>query len=409
MDQQVNRRALVVSDQQPLLAVMQKSYAKPQNGWHVTCVTGIQRALEILAIETFDVILADLHLTGMNGADLLNEVMHRRPCMLRFLMTGKEDEEFVRDHAGLPHQFLTKPPTLPALPGAIQRVLELDASLTNRHLRQLISKLDRLPSVPSIYVEIVDRLQDPEVSMDEIGAVVGRDIGMTAKILKVVNSATFGLRRQISTPAEAVNYLGVEVVKSLVLTVQVFSHYEHIRQGGFPFEATWEHSMMVGTAARALIRAEDGDRAVAEEAFVGGLLHDSGKLVLAANFPEHYDEIMRLVAKQGVTMQEGEYQFFQADHADVGGYLLSSWGLPVTLVDAVAHHHRPARAKSDPLTPLGAVFLANELVQEPRPLRRQDPPSGRLGAALAVFGQVERLNDWRDAVESALPRLKAAA
>lgn len=405
MELNTRRSVLMVSDDQPLLATLKKSFENHPGGWTMSFALGSRQALEALALRSFDVILAEIRLTGMNGAELLNEVMHRQPCVLRFLLAGKTDEELTVQYAGLPHQYLLKPDDAESLKAVLRRVLELESSLSNRRLRQLVPKLDRLPSLPALYVEMVNRLRDPEVSVDEIGAVISRDIGMTAKILKLVNSAVFGLRRQIATPAEAVHYLGVESVKSLVLTVQVFSQFDAAKECGLPIESIWEHSLAVGTVARTIARLEGGDREVAEEAFVGGLLHDSGKLVLAANFPEHYEEILRQVKEHGATHLDGERQFFQADHADIGGYLLGLWGLPGPLVDAVAHHHRPARAQSQDITPLGAVCLANELVHEPSASQSDAPPSGRLASVLAACGRAERLPVWREAVGRELPKL----
>lgn len=408
MELNTRRSVLMVTDDERLLTALKKSFERQPTGWTLSFALGSRQALESLALQSFDVILADIRLTGMNGAELLNEVMHRQPCVLRYLLAGKDDEALTMQYSGQPHQYLVKPDDVESLKSAMCRVLELESSLSNRRLRQLVPKLDRLPSVPALYVEIVNRLQDPEVSVDDIGAIISRDIGMTAKILKLVNSAVFGLRRQIATPAEAVHYLGVESVKSLVLTVQVFTQFDRARECGFPIESVWEHSVSVATAARSLARIEGADRTLAEEAFVGGLLHDSGKLVLAANFPEHYEEILRQVREHGATLLDGERQFFQADHADIGGYLLGLWGLPGPLVDAVTHHHRPARAQVGEITPLGAVCLANELVQEPRPIRPDDPPSGRLASVLAAYGQAERLNIWREAVARVLPELQTA-
>ena len=408
MELNTTHRVLMVTDDQRLLATLRTSFNAQNDGWEMAFAQGSREALEAVNSRHFDVVLAELCLAGMNGAELLNEVMQRQPCVLRFLLAGKADADLTLQCSGLPHQYLVKPDDAEGLKTVVRRVLELESSLTNRRLRQLISKLDRLPSVPALYVEIVERLQDPEVCIDDIGAIIAKDIGMTAKILKLVNSAVFGLRRQIGTPAEAVNYLGVEAVKSLVLTLQVFSQFDHVRQCGFPVEAVWEHSVNTGMAARAIARVEGGDRALGEESFVAGLLHDSGKLVLASNFPEHYEEILRQMHEHGATLLEGERQFFQADHADIGGYLLGLWGLPGALVDAVAHHHRPARAQSPTITPLGAVCLANELVQEPRPAHPNDPPAGRLASVLAAYGQADRLPAWREAVFAVLPELKPA-
>ncbi len=396
-------RVLLVTQDNRLRVSLRPASPPPGSPWEIAFADTGPEALAALAAQPCDAVFADLCLPGMRGADLLNEVQLRHPSALRFLLASPAEQPLPPEYASLPHQCLVKPDDAEALKTILHRVLVLEATLINPRLRVLLSKIDRLPSIPTLYLEIVESLQDPEVSVDDIGAIVSRDLAMTANILRLVNSALFGLRRQIVTPAEAVSYLGVEAVKSLVLTLQVFAQFDHARHCGFPIETLWDHSLAVGLAARALLRAEGAPRTQSEEGFVAGLLHDSGKLVLASNFPDHYEEIVRQLREHGTTLLEGERQFFQADHADVGGYLFGLWGLPASLVEAVGHHHHPARAQAPSLTPLGAVCLANELVQEPPPAQPSDPPCGRLASVLATFGHAHRLPAWREAVAAVLP------
>src|SRR5258708_37371860 len=126
---------------------------------------------------------------------------------------------------GATHQCLCKPCDPDSLKHTLLRAAALEASLDSDRLRQLVSRMDRLPSIPSAYSEIVEKLQDPDTSLDEVGAIIARDLGMTANILKLVNSAFFGLPRQISSPAEAGAYLGVETLTALALSIPAFSHF----------------------------------------------------------------------------------------------------------------------------------------------------------------------------------------
>src|SRR6185503_18186305 len=106
-------------------------------------------------------------------------------------------------------------------------------------------------------------LQDPEITMEAVGRIIERDIAMTAQILKLVNSAFFGLRRQVSSPAEAANYLGLDTLRSLVLSVNAFSQFDTLKMEGFSIAALWAHSLETGAAARTIAQMEDADRKLA--------------------------------------------------------------------------------------------------------------------------------------------------
>ena len=238
------------------------------------------------------------------------------------------------------------------------RAAALEASLDNDRLKQLVSRMDRLPSIPSVYSEIVEKLQQREVRLEEIGAVIAKDIGMTANILKLVNSAFFGLRRQMVDPAEAVTYLGLETVKTLVLSIHAFSQFEGVEMEGFSLSSLWQHSLQTAALARAIAGAEQAEGKLRDESFVAGMLHDAGKVVLAANFAPQYVEAMRLARTNNLELLAAEEQVFGANHAAVGGYLLGLWGLPVPVVEAIALHHNPARSLNRTFSPLTAVHVA---------------------------------------------------
>jgi response regulator RpfG family c-di-GMP phosphodiesterase len=162
---------------------------------------------------------------GMNGAVLLGEVMKRFPRTIRLILSGHADQELILKCVGSTHQYLTKPCEPDALRAAVRRATELENSLQDQNLRQLISQMDRLPSIPSLYIEIVELLRDPDVGIQEVAEIIAKDMGMTAKILKLVNSSFFGLHRRLSSAAEAASYLGLDSIKSLVLSINAPSAY----------------------------------------------------------------------------------------------------------------------------------------------------------------------------------------
>jgi putative nucleotidyltransferase with HDIG domain len=216
--------------------------------------------------------------------------------------------------------------------------------------------------LPALYTDIMRCLQSPNASLEDVGELIARDLGMTAKVLKLVNSAFFGLPRQIASPSEAVLYLGMENVKSLVLAAQTFGQFQEINVPGFDAAALWQHSLEVATAAQKIARQQHAKSIVTEQAFVAGLLHDVGKLILAINLRDQYTAIApgEPSADRRVWMIERE--ILGASHADVGAYLLGLWGLPPPVVEAIALHHQPVPNEEAEFTPLTAVYVANILL-----------------------------------------------
>jgi HD-like signal output (HDOD) protein len=204
-------------------------------------------------------------------------------------------------------------------------------------------------------------LKSEDPSLERAGEIVAKDIGLTTKILTLVNSAFFGLGRPIAHPSEAAVFLGTETLRALVLSLQVFSQFSQVQLKEFSVENLWKHSWATGVLARRLCEFEEADRATTDEAFIAGLLHDVGKLVLASNHPAQLEENIRQARQKRLTLWEQEYQAYNASHAELGGYLLGEWGLASGVVEAVAFHHRPVHARCQKFSALTAVHAANTL------------------------------------------------
>jgi HD-like signal output (HDOD) protein len=214
--------------------------------------------------------------------------------------------------------------------------------------------------------------------------------------LKLANSAFFGLGREISSISEGVTYLGTETIKSLILFSNAFSQPENSKLQGFAAESLWRHSLEAANAAKAIAICEGAERKMVDEAYVSGLLHDVGKLVLALNLPEPYQEAINLAQREKIPLCMAERKVFSADHADVGGYLLGLWGLPVPVVEAIAFHHRPAVAVEKRFSPLTALHAGNILASSEHPVIADIPPSEMDESYLAALGLGRRIESWRN-------------
>jgi HD-like signal output (HDOD) protein len=389
------KRILFVDDEPMILQGLQRLLRPMRAEWDLSFVGSGAEALALMAQTPVDVVVSDMRMPGMNGAELLNEVLKRYPRTIRLVLSGHADQDLLQKCVGSTHQYLVKPCDPEALKSTLLRAAALESSLQNESLRKLLTQMDHLPSIPSVYTEIVEKLRDLDTDLNEIGAAIARDLGMTARILKLVNSVFFGLHRQVEGPAEAVAYLGLETVKSLVLSVHAFSQFEGVQVEGFSLQQLWRHSMETAATAKAIAGAQGAERNVRDDSFVAGMLHDVGKLVLACNFPERYRDAVRRAREQPCELWVAEQEVFGANHATAGGYLMGLWGLPVPVAEAITLHHHPEKCPSPVFNPLTAVHGANILVHELPPGGREILPPAVNAAYLARLGLADRLDHWR--------------
>ncbi len=206
---------------------------------------------------------------------------------------------------------------------------------------KILREMDDLPPLPSGAARVLAMVGDPRTELDDLVSVVGGDIALSARVLKLANSAYYGFPRQVATLREAIVIMGMNTLKELVITVW---SYEMGRRPlpGYALDggALWRHSLLCGAAARQL--AKQVRFPTPEEAYVAGLLHDFGKLVLAQYVGQEYQDLLENVEKGGTSFVEAERRVFGIDHAQLGGQLALKWNLPLNLAEAIANHHQPA-------------------------------------------------------------------
>jgi len=390
-------RVLLADDQPEVLARFRNLLRSAGHGWEVSFAGTGEEALDLLASRPYDVVVADLNMLGADGTQLLQSVMARHPSTVRIALSNEDKGKEVLAAIGPAHQHLPKSCDLKTLMAVLRRAHDLRDLLDNRVLRQVVSQMIMLPTLPSLYYEILSAMRSPNVSTFRIGQIISRDVGMSAKILQLVNSAFFGLREHVSSPSHAAALVGLEAVKVLVLSIHVFSQFEQARFIGLSLKALWRHSTRVSAFARRIAQMERPGAKLIDEALMGGLLHDVGKLVLAANFPREYRSAVSLANGNCYTDQiEAERAVFSATHAEVGAYLLGLWGLPEPIVLATAHHHSPVDHPDKVFTPLTAVYVANILEHNSRsPRMRRGMPEVD-SAYLEKLGLLDRLSIWRE-------------
>jgi HD-like signal output (HDOD) protein/ActR/RegA family two-component response regulator len=395
----MKKRILFVDDEPMVLQGIQRLLRSMRQEWEMDFAEGGEQAKERLATTVYDVVVTDMVMPGIDGAELLDHVRQLSPKTIRLVLSGHAEQHLAMKCVGIAHQYLSKPCDAGMLKSTVERVIDPHVCLRSEQVMTLVSGLKHLPSIPVTYSKIVQVLGDPNASMDEVGALIAGDMAMTAKVLQIVNSSFFGLARQVSRPTEAAAYLGLDTLKALVLATSVFHQFSAKMPKSFSPMSISDHGQAVGAAARAIAQAEDAPRLVADEALVSGLLHDVGKLVLASSLP---DEFERVSGMDEPNVLAAEREVFGATHAEVGGYLLGLWGLPPSVIEAICFHHTPCESRTAAFSALTAVHAADHLIHEIETARSGGANSCVDLEYLAQLGLAERLPVWRAVVEETL-------
>ena len=304
------------------------------------------------------------------------------------------------------HHFLQKPLDAQTLASALSRADAINQYVRNDRIQSLVSRMRTLPSRPSLYLEVMRELRSPTASAATVGELVEKDLAISTKLIQVVNSAFYGLAQQVTDPAVGVLLLGLETTASLVLSIEAFARFDKVKPIYFSMDKVWKHSQSVAASAKKIAELLSNDQDVARNAFTAGLLHDIGKLALALNFEEQYQGALKLAEKQKLAAFEVEAQVFGETHAETGAYLLSVWGLPLPIVEAVARHHNPARSMDKVFSASTALHIAEQLEYSEDPARRGSrdiivdfdyPP------ALQISGRIEELKATSKSSFSRIP------
>ncbi len=362
------KRVLFVDDEPHVLAGLRRLLRDMRREWDMQFATSGEEALRRLDGEAFDVLVTDMRMPGIDGVGLLAEARDKHPAVVRIVLSGHTEPSAAMRSVPLAHRFLSKPCDPAELKDIIVRACALEDRLQHASLRRALGRLDALPAAPRTTADLNRLLATRDVSLDAVAAVIGQDPGVSAKLLQLVNSAFFGLSRRISSPSEAVAYLGLNVVRNLTAALETFQLFDGA--GDDAVGAHQAHSHDVADLAARLVAPN-----LASEAFGVALMHDVGYLVISRCLPAKARAIASRV-EDGETRTAAEHLELGATHADIGAYLLALWGLPHTIVEAVARHHDADMAPPAAIDCVHATFLAEALIGErpgTRPWREDTP------------------------------------
>ncbi len=356
-------RVLFVDDERDVLTGIRRMLRRFRSQWTMAFAESGEEALKLMAESPIDVIVTDMRMPGMNGEQLLAEVKKRFPGTVRIVLSGYADRASIMRSVGLVHQYLAKPCDPDRLIAMVQRACSLQNVISQESLKQVIAQVSTLPSPSGVYQELLTELQSPDASIRRVGQLISEDVGMTAKLLQIVNSSFFGIPRRIETPSHAATLLGLDTLRPLVLSAGIFSQFVASDIDGYSVDRMLDHCHLVARNAHQIAVAYGKDSESAQAAMLAGMLHDVGHLLFMAYMPVPFGESLALARADQIPLWRAEISVFGASHFDVGAYLLSLWGFPSSVVEAVAFHRQPAKHMSNSFAPLTAVHVAHSLAE----------------------------------------------
>jgi HD-like signal output (HDOD) protein len=353
------QRILFVDDDPAVLQGLRRMLHDQRGAWEMAFCGSGPEALAELDARPAQVVVTDMRMPGMDGAELLKLVRARHPEALRIVLSGQTDWDRAAQSVEDAHQFLLKPCEKERLKEAIQRSESVAAMVPDAALRSDIARLSCLPMLGPSARDLLAELDRPDASPKRAAALVERDPGLAAMALKMVHSAFFALPVRVERPSQAALLLGMDNLRGLLLGSEPMRRLE---QGSRALaEKTWQRGIDVAYEARRLAGVIKAGADVEAKAFTAGMLHEIGVLVLAGLRPA--------LARDWDQRHPGgwpggaeEKALFGADHAAAGAYLLALWGLPPVLFGPVAWHHDPQWGKKG--CPVLAVLHTAALGQD---------------------------------------------
>ena len=379
---------LFVDDEQDVLDGIRRTLRSRRRDWQMLFCTGPEAALAKLEAGPVDVIVSDMKMPFMDGAKLLTRVRELHPSAVRIVLSGEPGFDAALSTVPVAHRFLSKPCDPETLTHVIEGVCSLQSLQQDSRIKRLVGDVSCLPAVPRILSRLHDALNDPEIPLSTVASIISQDISLSAKVLQLVNSAFFGLPTTMTKIVDAVSYLGLKTVGGIVTSIAAFGQFQRAcRCPGISIEAEQAHALQVASIARSIAPS----RAEGEDAFTAGMLHDIGKLLLATQLADQYQEVLATARKEQRALVDVEAEMLGITHSEVGAYLLGLWGLPAPVVETVAARHNP-ELTTDQVGVVALLHAAHVLVREADSGGAEVPIDLDL---LERAGYAGRVDEWR--------------
>jgi HD-like signal output (HDOD) protein len=351
-------RILFVDDDPAIIEMLKKMVSKFEQDWSVQYALGGFAAVALLDSENYDVVVTDLNMPEINGVKILRFIQKKYPSVIRIVFSSSLTRDSVREVAAYTHRFIAKPCGVVKLGQAIENTLFIYRELDNRKVQKVLTKTGTLPSLPRVYDELMARIDDDDFSLKDAAKLIQSDIGMSTNILKQINLLG---KSNVTSIEQAVSMLGLNMIRAIALSTHIFSSMKSVEVPHFTLEDLVRHSMLTAEFAKEITIIETDDHEMAESAFMAGVLHDLGIILLVNNFSKKYGEVQNRIYKAARPIAEVERNLIGISHGEIGAHLLALWGFPRDILDAVAFHEDPLKRAQQSFSILTAVYVGSYL------------------------------------------------
>lgn len=410
---------LFVDDDVNILSGLRRRARRVHPEWNISFVTSGAQALSLCDEQSFDVVVSDMRMPGMDGADLLHQLQDKIPDTARIILSGYSEDDAILRTVGPAQRYLSKPCDDEVLFEALEQMLGIRSLLAKADIRSIVGGIDALASPPDTYTRLVQAFDDPKTGNDQIVAIVSSDIALTAEVLKMTNSAYFALPNKITSISHAVRMIGADTLKSLAIFIGLFKSFDGPDAVVGRMKTLCRRSQQMGIAAALIGEYEKLGKDACQLLPSVGMMSHIGSLILYLYYHARMDKVIARVEKEGISIVEAERDEFGAAHPEIGAYLLGLWGFPESLTNAVAHHHDPVAFNQTEMNELTALYAAQHLTRE---LSAQHRPQDGAGdgdadtpdapnakpestidiAYLEKIGKADSLPAWRKIVATVL-------
>jgi HD-like signal output (HDOD) protein len=382
----------VVDDQVPVMetAVLIMRSIDPQ--WEVSGFKDPLQALAAVQAKAPDLILTDQVMPEMLGGQLLEQVRTISPTTIRIIMSGY----VALNKRALPtsaHQYIAKPFDTIKLREMVRRSFAAQERMADKGLQTLVTSLRSIPSLPQAHHALLRELEDNRNATANIARLVGEDAGLSLKVLQLANSPLFGQDYLIDSPFDAVMCLGTDMITAVVLSQSLFQHYESQGMGEINPRQVWSHCWQTAYLAQHICREMRLSRISGEEAFLAGLMHETGRFILADNFPDQFQAACHKARQMKSPLVPRLREAFQASPAQISAYVLELWGMPAGIIAAISQMDSPVRGQFNGFSLAAALYIGDSIAS------RQMPPDALAAeewdeAYLKAVGCLESIPVW---------------
>lgn len=389
-------RILFVDDEAHVLKGLRRSLLEMEPQFDIAFCDSAAAALDALDRQPADVVVSDMRMPRMDGAQLLDEVRRRHPATIRVILSGYAEAETILKTVAVAHVYLAKPCEPRILLDSILRPLALRRMFADPGLLAAVGEMSSLPSPPQLVLKIGEELRSPRASVKSVAALLSQDVAMMAEILKLTNSAFFGLGAPVTTALQAVRTLGMETIHAVAVNLGLFRQFRGDPAATPLLMALNRYSLSLGHLAEKVALAAGCDAAMATAAQCAGMLSSIGCLIFLERHPEYCERTKAAMAVDG-TLPDAERRAFGATHSLAGAYLLGLWGFSDAIIEAVAFALEPSMSSVRDNPMLTAVHVGAALGPQFPLLHDGTGPSTKLDMAYLIEARQDKyVRHWRE-------------